>query len=152
VTPDGILTDDWDRVHELAADAANAALVDDAVADAAATRRLLEWLDELLRRYGPLPSILATRADYVEDESEREYLLHAAYEQAELLHDQRNLALIASSLAGLYVEDREDYVLGQRWLERLETHVVACPESNEGDELERLRRILPVVAALKSEA
>jgi hypothetical protein len=141
VTPDGIATEDWDRVHELAADIVNASAAEDEAAGAAVSGRLLEWLEELLRRYGPLPSILATRADYVGSNAEREYLLLAAYEQAEQRGDRRNLAWVASSLAGLYVEELRDVAEGQRWLGRLARHVQACPEANEADELARLTEV-----------
>jgi hypothetical protein len=60
----------------------------------------------LEEKYGPLPSLLATRADYVDSPEEREYLLLRAYEQARALNDLKNLVEIAESLASFYIEDR----------------------------------------------
>ncbi len=142
MTPDGISTEDWDRVHALAVEVVNASSAGNMPAGAAAQQALLAWLDELLRRYGPLPSILATRADYVDGVAERERLLLAAYEEAERRADARNLAWVSSSLAGLYVEDQHNHAEGERWLERLRQHAAAVPDTSETDEYNRLRSIL----------
>src|SRR5215471_9191702 len=123
MTPDGISTQDWDRVHELALEVVNASGEgDDAMSDSA-TLRLRELLDELQEKYGPLPSLLATRADYVDAPEERDYWLTAAYEQAEKRRDVKNLVWIAASLATLYVDDLRDPAQGGRWLSRLEEHL-----------------------------
>jgi hypothetical protein len=81
-TPDGITTEDWDRVHELALDVVNLSAEGDEAASDAAKLQLRELVDDLQEKYGPLPSLLATRADYVERVEDREYWLTAAYEQA----------------------------------------------------------------------
>ena len=78
MTPDGISADDWRRVHELAVEVVNLSADDDGTASDEAAERLLDVLDDLQRKYGPLPSILATRADYVASSADREYWLLAA--------------------------------------------------------------------------
>ena len=65
MTPDGISADDWDQVHELALAIVNA---EEEVEGADHRNRLLKYLRELRSKYGELPSILATEADYVLDE------------------------------------------------------------------------------------
>ena len=60
----------------------------------------LSTLDRLEVTYGALPSILATRADYLDDEDpRREELLLQAYALAESRHDTMNLLDVAHSLA-----------------------------------------------------
>ena len=105
-TPDGISRGDWEMVHQCAVDIATAA--DDDVASQQSTRRLLQMLERLEHRYGPLPSILATRADYTEDASGRLALYQAAYDVASSREDARNLVWVASSLAELYAEELRD--------------------------------------------
>jgi hypothetical protein len=142
MTPDGISTEDWDQVHELAVDIVNASAADDGSAGRVALKRLLEVLDRLQRKYGPLPSLLATRGDYLADPAEREYWLEAAHEQALLRQDDKNLVWIASSLASLYVEDLRDARLGREWVDKLETYLRRTPNESEAEELARLRTAL----------
>jgi len=67
MTPDGISTDDWDRVHEAAIEIVNASAIEDDVLCAHHTERLFDILSELEGRYGRIPGILATRADFADD-------------------------------------------------------------------------------------
>jgi len=143
MTPDGISTEDWDRVHELALEVVNASGEGDEAASAAAAVRLRELLDDLQERDGPLPSLLATRADYIHDApEEREYWLTAAYEQAQKRADLKNLVWIAASLATLYVDDLRDPTRGVQWLTLLEEHLRVSHDDSEAEEAVRLRAIL----------
>lgn len=142
MTPDGIATEDWDRVHQLALDVVNASSEGDLAASDSAKVRLRELLDQLQERYGPLPSLLATRADYVDGLEEQEYWLMAAYEQAVKLGDPKNLVWIASSLAAFHLEEAPDPVKGSEWLALLEQHLQASHDASEADEAVRLRGIL----------
>jgi hypothetical protein len=132
-TPDGISTDDWDVVHELAVALVNAA---DPQENARCRERLFEYLDQLEQRYGQTPSILATRADFVDgdDDSVREPLYNRAYELATVRSDWTNALLVAHSLAELYIEDRHDVVNGRLWLARLKEHLaqVDDPDTAQG--------------------
>ena len=123
VTSDGISTDDWSLVHELALEVVNLSAAGDDAASNAASVRLLWLLDTLQEKYGPLPSLLATRADYVDRPEDREYLLLKAYEQARLISDWKNLVSIAESLASFYIEHRSDYRNGAHWLGALEENL-----------------------------
>jgi hypothetical protein len=139
VAPDGISTQDWDTVHELALEIANSSSRGDSPASKGATAQLLSFLDVLEGRYGSLPSILGTRADYVAMHGERGRWLLAVYREAERRSDRRNLAWLAASLAGFYIEQRPRVSEGLRWLRLLEGHVQACPEAGERKEYERLK-------------
>jgi len=123
MTPDGISTEDWDRVHELAVESANASGVEDWPRMRVAHRQMVDLLDELQEKYGALPSLLATRADYVDEPEGREYWLLAAYDLATQRADPKNRVWIASSLAGLYLEDVRERAKGQEWLTRLTEHL-----------------------------
>lgn len=140
--PDGIATEDWDRVHELAVQVVNDSAEGDVAASDAAALRLRELLDELQEKYGALPSILATRADYVASQDEREYWLLAAYEQAQQRKDAKNLAWIASSLACFHLEEAPDLAKGTQWVESFEQHLQGFSEPSERIEAVRLRGIL----------
>jgi hypothetical protein len=143
MTPDGIATEDWDRVHELALEVVNASAEGEDARSQSAAVRLRELLDELQEKYGPLPSLLATRADYVSDApEERDYWLTAAYEQAERRGDMKNLVWISASLATLHVDDLRDAAEGGRWLALLEGHLRASPDDSAAREAVRLRGLL----------
>jgi hypothetical protein len=76
---------------------------------------LLDALDVLEKRYGTLPSILATRADFIEGDRERLRLLQAAFISASALHDTKNQLCIASSLAEHFAE-RKCTKSASKWL------------------------------------
>ena len=142
MTPDGISSDDWDRVRELAAEIVNLSGADRYEASDLVSRELVEFLVGLENKYGPLPSLLATRADYVESTDEREHLLLTAYRESERRADLRNQAWIAHSLASHYVEAVPDDGRGERWLLIAEEHLRAFPDEDVGDDLDRLRAAL----------
>ncbi len=116
--------------------------MDDAQAGVRATRELLAVLDELEKRYGSLPSILATRADYLEDPRQQEQVLREAHRLAQSRQDQRNLVWIASSLSALYVEVIRDQAQGQQWLDTLAAHLRISPDDWEAEEHARLQNLL----------
>jgi hypothetical protein len=101
MTPDGIPTPDWDRVHELAVDIANASAQDDPVLSEAKTEQLLHLLRELQTRYGNLPSIMGTLGDYVEDEVERYDLYALGIAEARRVGDEKNLLILLESILEL---------------------------------------------------
>jgi hypothetical protein len=143
VTSDGISAEDWDRVHELALQVVNASAEGEEAASDVAAAQLLELLDDLQQTYGPLPSLLATRADYISDgPEERDCWLTAAYEQAQKLGDVKSLVWIAASLARLHVDDLRNPTLGAQWLTHLEEHLRLSHDDSEAREAVRLRAIL----------
>jgi len=142
-TSDGISTADWDHVHELALE-----LLDTRTQIAVAARRqaLLSHLATLEQKYGPLPSILATRADYEEDPATKEWLLLRAHALAEERCDPANLLYVAHSLAEFYVERQHDVRNGRHWLDDFKRRLVGIDDPNFREELARLSRIVEEIA------
>ena len=135
MTPDGISDDDWDRVHELAVDIVNAGEGEESIA---LTGALLAYMDRLEEKYGQLPSIVATRADYVEDPLERLALLEHAYGLALEQSDRKNLVLVASSLVSLHIETVRDADQAERWLRALQEALKYSGDDSDIREYERL--------------
>jgi hypothetical protein len=139
-TADGISDSDWDHVLELAARLSDA--VEGSEQEEASERDLMAYLDKLESTYGPLPSILATRADFLQDYDRKEELLTRAYAAAAKLGDRRNLVDISHSLAELYVDARVDVQQGRKWLDRLDAHLLDCPDSTYADDAQTFRQKL----------
>lgn len=76
MTSDGISSEDWAKVRELAVALANAS--DDE--DEPHRERVRAYPRELVSKYGQLPSIVATQADYADDPGESERLLLRAFD------------------------------------------------------------------------
>jgi hypothetical protein len=107
MTPDGIPAADWDRVHELAVEIANASMRDDDAVSESRTEELLLYVGKLRTRYGDLPSILGTLGDYTENEVDRyEYYARGATE-AQRLDDRKNLHIIIESILELECLDSD---------------------------------------------
>ena len=125
-TSDGIENGDWDGVKELAFELLGEVLsaVDRSHEIDLCRNRLLAYLDTLEVKYGALPSILATRADYVDDYATQEGLLHLAYDAAVSLGDIENLSHIAHSLAQLYISELVNVADTRTWLDRLDDHLL----------------------------
>ena len=89
---------DWDQVHELACEIANASSQDDDVLAESKTETLMCVLKELEAKYGTCSRITATIADYAE-EDKRLSLYREALSQARAEGDAENEKLILDSLA-----------------------------------------------------
>jgi hypothetical protein len=113
MTPDGISDEDWTKVRDAAVEVVNA---NDTSEEARSYDQMLRVLDQLEAKYGTLPSILATRADYVGDPLQSAALLERAYELAVERDDRLNRLEIADSLAQVWIEDLVDVDAGTRWL------------------------------------
>ena len=142
MTSDGISDEDWNDVHELAVEIVNHSAVDDHAAEGRARALLVELLDRLDQKYGKRPSLLATRADYVESPNERERLLLSAFSEAERIKDSGNRMLVAESLASLYLEELHNLDQGARWLGVWRHELGDDPERRDRDEVPRFERIL----------
>lgn len=101
MTSDGISAKDWDKVKNLAAKIVNA---EDDINTSRYTDALLVLLDKLSEKYGELPSILATKADYIADPTASIDLFIKAFNAAKRINDYKNMTYIASSLAEAYFE------------------------------------------------
>ena len=116
MTADGISTEDWEVVKDFAAKIANAVCAEDNANSQRLTEDLLRYLERLETKYGRLPSIIATKADYTTELNQRVQLLKQAYALAKQSNDKVNMTLTASSLAQLFVEETLDVSSAQAWL------------------------------------
>jgi hypothetical protein len=117
MTPDGIPTSEWGRVHELAVEIANTSMQDDDVLSEAKAEEMLSCLRELRIRYGDLPSILGTLADYTDDEVERYDLYARAVAEARRIGDDKNLLILLESILELESLDGDQRVFWERQME-----------------------------------
>src|SRR4029079_6031901 len=140
-TSDGISSEEWNRVTELAFEVWHH--INDAEKE---SRRweLFNYLDALEQKYGLLPSIIATRADFSSpnEVSNKEELLARAYALAIDRQDRLNALHISHSLANMYLDELERPVEGDRWLRCFETHLYEDIEDKWWQqEYERLKKI-----------
>jgi hypothetical protein len=138
MTPDGINKRDWAKVHVIACRIANAAIQDDKQGCHRWTKELMTCLDTLEHKYGRLPSIVATRADFGGNARQRIKLWKEAYSLALVRGDKKNLALISSSLAGFMIDDQENADAGQRWLDIMKGHM----REDDKEDYRKLRKRL----------
>lgn len=136
MTSDGISGEDWNKVVETSGAIIDASLMDDEVLLQFATQNLFDVLDALEQKYGPLPSLTSTRADFTEDTQEGQRLLELAYQQAIVLDDRSNLLLICQSLAELMITDLQHKALGAKWLKAMKSYLPSF-----GDEVERYEEL-----------
>ena len=94
---------DWDRVHELACEIANATIQDDDVLSESKTEALMCVLKELEAKYGICSRITGTIADYAEGDRQLA-LYREALSQAKAEGDVENEKLILDSLAEIREE------------------------------------------------
>jgi hypothetical protein len=151
-TPDGIDAKDWEAVQDLAVDIVNAPDHE----KASVRQLLLDYLDTLEARCGTLPSILATRADYLEDDDpRREQLLLRAYELAESRQDTANRLYIAHSLAELYLERRQ-LADADQWLSRMRQGLTDLDDPGLSEDYgclrEQYRRLVIMLASRGGES
>ena len=135
MTSDGISSEDWDRLHDLALKIVNAPDDEDQV-----------WLDELFRclaqlreKYGEKASLLATEADYLEDRKDAERLFLKAFDIAISAGDADNISEIALSIADLYASELKDVQSASRWLEIAASHL---PDDVDRTEYEMIAEAL----------
>ena len=116
-TTDGIQDNDWEEVMSLAAAVANQTGLS---LDAGLERkRLMRALDKLEQKYGRLPSILSTRADYVDDANISLSLLKEAYVTADEASDLKNKVIISSSIAEIYLDSFDNKSRADFWIKTL---------------------------------
>jgi hypothetical protein len=135
VTTDGITTDDWARVKACAVELLHAL---DSDQEVECRFHLLQCLNELETKYGALPSLVATRADFIEESNKNEAFLLRAYALARALGDRGSALQVAHSLASLYIDDLTKCIEASRWLLRLNKHIIEQQDEEYARELERL--------------
>lgn len=145
-TSDGIPTDEWKLVEELADKVLDANLSDDSVMESKYKAEMVDLLDSLQRKYGDCPSIFATKADYI-DSTEREIiLLKKAFELSKSNGDKKNNTLISGSLAQRYIEELRDRINGDTWIKEFECCLKDYNDEQAEDELVELRNILSMLS------
>src|SRR6266853_5733168 len=140
MTTDGISTEDWEVVKDFAAKIATAACADDNANSQRLTEELSRYLERLETKYGKLPSIIATKADYTADLNQRVELLKQAYALAKQSDDKVNMTLTASSLAQLFVEEALDIPSAESWLALLSDALGDTWDDLEHQEFLKLQR------------
>ena len=139
-TSDGISSEDWDLVHALALDIVNASALGDDFESAEKTTEFLALIERLEGKYGVTASLLATKADYIEDTQERIELLSRGYLVATESGDLKNKTLIASSLAELFWWELGDKKNTRHWLEKLRRSLIDYGDEGEQEVLRSLLR------------
>ncbi len=137
MTPDGISTEDWDRVQEAVIDVVNASAIEDDILCDHHTGRLCDILDELELRYGRIPGILATRADFT-DAPAPAIALHK--EALAVSKDPVSTRLSLQSLIRILIDENEDESSISTYLKKLERVTGLGSNSSDLDELRELRR------------
>ncbi|WP_438864332.1 hypothetical protein [Neptunicella sp.] len=135
MTSDGISSKDWEGIEGLASFITELSAKDSSTE--LYDRKLIKRLDDLEEKYGRLPSILATKADYVCSSKESLILLKEAYVAALEISDVKNLSYVSSSIAEFYAEGFERQKL-DFWIEKLQVHSLAYKDDYIEDSLEEL--------------
>jgi len=91
----------WAEVQDKAFDIVNASAVDDDVMVAVYKEQLFEVLDRLEARFGIQPALIATRADFMEDDAARRKLYEQALAMAREEGDEFEVQEILDSLQHL---------------------------------------------------
>ncbi|MEM9988050.1 MAG: hypothetical protein AAF723_00915 [Pseudomonadota bacterium] len=116
-TSDGISDSDWDLVQQQAEYIADANLK--GTDDRLLTSNLLQLLQTLERKYGRLPSLLATQADFVPDKTKELSLLKEAYIISMETNDNKNKTYISDSIVQWYLDNGYEKEILKFWLDRL---------------------------------
>lgn len=135
MTPDGISTDDWGRVHEAVVEVVSASSIEDDALCSHHIERLFDLLSKLEARYGRIPGILATRADFTDD-PETAIALHE--EALSVASDPTSTRLSLQSLVRLMIGGRypESQVL-----DRLKALEDVTNTDGDSSDLEELREL-----------
>jgi hypothetical protein len=124
-TSDGISEKDWNLIINLAEDVVE--LTGGDLDSRLAKKRLIRALARLELKYGRIPSILSTKADYVDDEKIKLSLLKEAYLGACELSDFKNRVFISSTITELYVEV-SDQIRARYWIDRFKEDLNSYPD------------------------
>lgn len=102
-TSDGISDVDWDEIEKISFSIASA--IEKGDDSTVLVEKLFNKLDFLENKYGKLPSIAATRADYTDCPLKQLSLLKEAYASSLEIDDRKNMAYISASIAEFYMEN-----------------------------------------------
>ncbi|CEI78109.1 hypothetical protein F8135_23735 [Pseudomonas aeruginosa] len=125
-TSDGITDSDWESIIISAEEIAE--LTGREIDARFAQKKILSQLDRLEKKYGRLPTILSTKADYIDSTDERLSLLKEAYITADEIQDKKNKVFISGSIIEIYLELPEKKSFAQYWLEKFESDLKDYPK------------------------
>jgi len=108
---------------------------------------MFAYLKELEHRSRLLPSILATRAEYLEDPLGSRDVVVKAYSLSRDGKDRLNALYSATSLADLYLSELKDPNEAERWLSLARDGLKECGDKNDIAECDRLERALAALRA-----
>lgn len=138
-TSDGIIDEDWEFVRVCAEQLCDPEY--QGMERGLLLRNLNNVLVNLKRKYGRLPSILATEADYCETIEEKISLLKEAYVTACEISDIKNKTYICSSLAEEYLFEKE-YSRSMYWLNELKNDLVNWSDDYTNDLFDEVKEEL----------
>ena len=113
-TSDGISKEDWNQAQEIVEKITYAGSLGGS--SKLLAKKLIVYLDTLKQKYGRLPSILATQADYINEPEQELSLRKEAYITALEIRDYKNIAYISSSLARFYKETNRNTQNAKFWV------------------------------------
>jgi hypothetical protein len=130
-TYDGIKDIHWNKVKSLAINITNVSGLDHNTAKF--KMDLVNYLTELETVYGRLPSLLATKAEYIDDSKMQLALLKESYISACEINDSLNKTMISSTIAEFYLE--YDYTKDkiQFWKNEFKTNMIEYTDSYYDD-------------------
>jgi hypothetical protein len=138
MTSDGIKNKDWDEIRELAFALTASTRDEDEVMARVNCEHLHDALDRLEEIYGKLPSILATRGDFVRDGEDPIPFWKDAYVLALQKNDSKNILYTSSSLADHFA-NAKCYDEALQWLAIGEEILSGSPDDFESGNLKEIR-------------
>ena len=97
--------DAWDLIKQPAVDLVNAIVAEDTVLEEIHRNTLFDTLDKIEGEFGSHPQLLATRADFLDDYTERKNLYNEALFLVEQTSNQVEVLEIQDSLKELELEN-----------------------------------------------
>lgn len=141
-TSEGIPRNEWMLVEDLADKVLDANLSGDLVIELKYKEQMINLLDKLQTKYGELPSIYATKADYIDDIQQEVVLLKKGFDIANNLNDKKNRTLISGSLAQRYIEELRDKANGIIWINKIEDCLKEYYDKDEAEQCSELKKLL----------
>ncbi len=137
-TSDGISHRHWDKIEKLAGEIVAASVKEDFTMMEIQTEYLFDALDELEAIYGKVPSLLATKGDFMPEGQDPVPFWTEAYALAVERDDPKNQLLTASSLADYYFQKKR-FDLSLKWIDAGEHLLALVPDEFEAEAFKVLR-------------
>lgn len=99
--PRGLNKSDWDSVHETVCEFVNATLAEDDIIAESRNEALMVLFKSLKEKYGDHPSIIATEADFMDDDEQRLAIYKKALEIVKKMNYKEEVDEIIDSIGNL---------------------------------------------------